>query len=283
MSEANFLTGKLQSFAGSNRFSTNEVTVDQKASKEDVQNLEKRVAAIEEKDRLDSDSEELAKKLEAKLREQQEIIERNTVKKLEEAKKKEEKNTDKTGSAFTEAMKELQEREGRRNSLVIQNLKESAEVNPEARKLDDAEKIEKILSDQLKLNIDFQKDQKDQPMVYRLGKKNNTNSRSVKIVLNPQDAQLVLNNAKYLNSIPDADIKKMIIKPDLTPMQREEELKLVKEKNEKNKEAKEKNQPQNWIIQRWKVVRRKVSEQIQKADAQTSNSSLSEEFRDASQ
>ena len=78
-----------------------------------------------------------------------------------------------------------------------------------------------------------------------------------------------------------ANIKKIVIKPDLTPMQREEELKLVKEKNEKNKEALTKNEPANWIIQRWKVVRRPTQAPVPKANATTSTSSLTEEFKDA--
>ncbi len=257
-----------------------EVKVDKKASKEQVKLLEDRVAAIEEQERLDPDTEELAKKLEEKLKEQQEIIERNAVKRFEETRKQDRRNSEIAGSTLTDAVKELEDRERRKNSLVIHNFKESTEVNPDSRKLDDAARIKSLISDHLKLKVEFLEDQNGQPMVLRLGKKSDTKSRSVKITLSPQDAGLVLKNAKNLNSSEDADIKKVIIKPDLTKMQREEEMKLVKEKNEKNKAAKEKNEPEDWIIQRWKVVRRRKP---QKADAQTSNTSLNEEFKDATQ
>lgn len=113
-----------------------------------------------------------------------------------------------------------------------------------------------------------------------MGKKTDGKSRSMKITLLPDEVPKVLKKAKTLSQSNDEDIKKIIIKPDLTPMQRDDELKLVKEKNEKNKEALAKNEPANWIIQRWKVVRRPNTGPA-KATTSTSTSSLNEEYTDA--
>ncbi len=90
-------------------------------------------------------------------------------------------------------------------------------------------------------------------------------------------------NAKNLAQAQDPEFKKIIVKPDLTKLQRDEEKKLIEEKNKKNEEAKEKNEPEDWIIQRWKVVRRRKPREPTKADAKTSTESLNEEYTEATE
>ena len=249
-----------------------------KADKDKMEDLSQRVDTIEQKvnnGNVDKDTEELGRLLEAKLKEQQELINQQQAVSRNESKQNE--------SSVTDAVKELEDRERRKNNLIFHNLKESTEATPQGKRLDDANKIKQLCKDHLKIDVEIQNDKTGQPLVFRLGKKDDSKSRSVKVIVAKGEAQKVLIRAKDLNSSIDPDVKKIIVKPDLTPMQREEENKLVKEKNEKNKEAKEKNEPEDWIIQRWKVVRRNRPRPIQRVEAQTSTSSLNEEFTDADQ
>ncbi len=232
-----------------------------KADKSDMKKLDERLSHIEQNSQeLDLETEEFSKKLEEKLKEQQAIIQQN-------AKSKE--------TSIPDAVKELEDRERRRPNLIFHNLKESTESTPEARKLDDATRIKQICKDHLKTDLQIQIDVNGQPLAIRLGKFEENKTRSVKVIAVKGEAQKILNKAKDLNNSTDADVKKIIVKPDLTPMQRKEEAKLVNEKNEKNKEAKEKNEPEDWIIQRWKVVRRKKPKPTQETSE--------EEFKDAAE
>ncbi len=149
------------------------------------------------------------------------------------------------------------------------------------KKNDDIQLVKELCEKYLKVDVSIKKGQNQQPLVTRLGKRVENKDRCLKITLKPEDAQKILNNAKLLAEADNPMFKRMIIKPDLTKMQRDEEVKLVREKNEKNKEAREKNEPDDWIIQRWKVVRRRKPRVPAKADAKTSTGSLNEEFSDA--
>ncbi len=249
-----------------------------KADKEKMDDLTQRISTIEQKvnnGNIDKDTEELGKLLEAKLKEQQELIKEHQAATQNKTKQNE--------TPVADAMKELEDRDRRKNNLIFHNLAESTEATSQGRKLDDANKIKQLCKDHLKIDVAIQSDKSGQPLAFRLGKKDDNKSRSVKVILAKGDAQKVLSSAKDLSLSIDPDVKKIIVKPDLTQMQREEENKLVKEKNDKNKEAKSKNEPENWIIHRWKVVRRNKPRPVQRVEAQTSTSSLNEEFTDADQ
>ncbi len=215
---------------------------------------------------MDKDTEELAKLLEVKLKEQEQIIN---------------ERHNKTETSLTDAVKEMEDRERRKNNIVVHNIAESTATGAEARKSYDEDLVKQLFKEHLKVDVKIKLDKNQQPMIRRLGKKTEGKSRSLKVTLLPDDVPKVLKNAKNLSFSSDENIKKIVVKPDLTPMQREEELKLVKEKNEKNKEALTKNEPADWIIQRWKVVRRPTQRQVPKVNATTSTSSLTEEFTDA--
>ncbi len=135
------------------------------------------------------------------------------------------------------------------------------------------------MRDHLKVKAEIKTDQEGRAMVYRLGSKNPTKSRSLKITFRPEDVARILRNAKKLAEANNKEIRKILIKPDQTPFQRGEEKKLVKEKNNKNEESKSKNEKADWIIQRGRVVRR--SQTIRKTTTSTSTTSINEEFRDA--
>ncbi len=265
-----------------------------KADNSKVEELSDRVATIEQKvnnNPIDKDTEELSKLLEAKLKEQQELINQRSnndckelVKRLEETIKEQEtikKSSMTKEVSMTEAVKEMEERERRKGNIIIHNVTESSSTDSDTTRNNDVQKINELCEKYLKIDINIKKDQKQQPLVIRLGKKDEKKNRSLKLCLNPDDAQKMLLNAKNLSQAQDPEFKKMIIKPDLTQMQRDEEKKLIEEKNQKNQEAKGKNEPEDWIIQRWKVVRRKKPRGPPKADAKTSTGSLNEEYTDA--
>ncbi len=240
-----------------------------KADKSDTEDLSQRVTSIEQKVNnapVDKDTEELAKLLDVKLKEQEQIIN---------------ERRSKTETSLTDAVKELEDRERRKNNIVVHNIAESTATEAEARKSYDEGLVKELFKEHLKVDVKLKLDNNQRPMIRRLGKKTEGKSRSLKVTLLDDDVPKVLKNAKNLSFSSDENIKKIVVKPDLTPMQREEEQKLVKEKNEKNKEALTKNEPADWIIQRWKVVRRPTQRQVPKVNATTSTSSLAEEFTDA--
>ncbi len=176
----------------------------------------------------------------------------------------------------------MEDRKRRTCNIVIHNISESNATDANARKSHDQQLVRQVFKDHLNVNVEPKLDNNQQPVLRRLGKKTDGKSRSLKVTLPaPEDVFKVLKNAKKLSNATDENIKRMVIKPDLTPMQREEEQKLVKDKNEKNKEALAKNEPANWIIQRWKVVRRSPKTEAPKVNATTSTSSLNEEYQDA--
>ncbi len=247
-----------------------EIKIDSKADKEDVEKLEERVTNLEQNGAtmVDKDTEELSKRLGEALKEQEEIIKKNKAK--EEA-------------SMTEAVKEMEDRERRKGNIIIYNVSESNSTDSQSPKSDDIQKVKDLCENYLKVKINIKKDQNQQPLVIRLGKKEEKKIRPLKLCLSPEDAQKMLKNAKNLAQAQNEEFKKMIIKPDLTQMQRNEEKKLVEEKNQKNQEAKEKNEPEDWIIQRWKVVKRRKPRGPPKADAKTSTGSLNEEFTEAAE
>ncbi len=130
-----------------------------------------------------------------------------------------------------EAMKEIEERERKKGNIIIHNAKECSSDDPLAKKNNDIEMIKELCEKHLKIDINIKKDQNQQPLIIRLGKKVEGKDRSLKIVTNPDDAQKMLLSAKLLAQSDDPKFKRMIIKPDLTQKQRNEELKLVNEKN----------------------------------------------------
>ncbi len=77
-------------------------------------------------------------------------------------------------------------------------------------------------------------------MVKRLGSKNANKSRFMMITFRDKDVPRILRNAKKLAEANNEEIRKIIIKPDQTQFQRDEEKKLVKEKNGRNEESKSK-------------------------------------------
>ncbi len=244
--------------------------LEDKADKEVVEELSRKIESMEQENtgKLDKDTEELSKLLEEKLKEQREIIEKNKA-----------HQTSRGTETFAEAVKEMENRERRKNNLIFHNIKESGTVNPDVRRAEDVSFVMKILRENLKVESEIQTDQEGKAMAKRLGARKANNSRSLMVTFRPIDVPRILKKAKKLAEADNEEIRKIVIKPDQTPFQREEERKLVKEKNDRNEESRSKNEMADWIIQRGRVVRR--SQTVRKVTTSTSTTSINEEFKDA--
>ncbi len=263
------------------KLTTLEVKVENKASKEEMEKLEKRVEAIEEK--LDPETEVFAKKLEDALKEQQEIIQRNTVEKLKEARKTEDKDSSVLTPGVQQAVDEVKEQERRKSNIVMYNVPESESTNNDTRRQHDVAVIKELMKEELLIEADIKVDSRGVPMVRRLGKKTDGITRPLKITLiTPEEQRKVLGKAKNLANSKNETRKKVIIKPDLTPLQRGAEKKLVEEKKARNEEAKNKKEEEDWVIYRGKLTR-KSQIKTTKVTVSTSTGSLGEEYTDAGQ
>ncbi len=246
------------------------IALNDKADKNVVEQLCKKMDSMEKgsTEKLDKDSEELSKLLEEKLKEQRELIQKSKT-----------NQTSSDNKTFEEAVKEMEDRKRRKNNLIFHNIEESGAVDPDVRRAEDVSFIMKLLREHLKVESEIQLDQDGKAMVHRLGSKNTNKSRSLKITFRDIDIPRILRNAKLLANPRNEEIRKIIIKPDQTPFQRNEEKKLVKEKNDRNQEARSKNETADWFIQRGRVVRR--SQATPKVTTGTSTTTINEEFKDA--
>ncbi len=139
------------------------------------------------------------------------------------------------------------------------------------------------MKEELIVEAEIKEDNRGVPMAKRLGKKEQGKTRPLQIVFKePEDQRKILGKAKNLANSKIEARKKIVIKPDLTQMQREADKRLVEEKKTKNKEAKEKKEEEDWVIYRGKVTR-KSQIKPKKATVSTSTGSLEEEYKDASQ
>ncbi len=261
------------------KLSALEVKMENKASKEEIEKLEKRVEAIEEK--LDPETEVFAKKLEEALKEQQEIIQRNTAMKVAESMEHEGKNNT---DEVQKAVDEVKEQDRRKCNIILYNVPESESTNNDARREHDVAVIKELMKEELVVEAAIKEDNRGVPRVTRLGKKEQGKIRPLRVVFSsPEDQRKVLGKAKNLANSKIEARKKIIIKPDLTQLQRGAEKKLVEEKKVKNQEAKEKKEEEDWVIYRGRVTRRSQIKSQKKVSVSTSTGSLEEEFKDATQ
>lgn len=144
------------------------------------------------------------------------------------------------------SVQELQEREVRKENLIFINIPESQKETAEERITEDTKKIEAILMELKEVAI-FKK-----PI--RLGQKSEK-PRPMKIRFDDNtDATRVVKAAKKLKySKYHSDI---YISRDMTPLERDDWRKLVKEKKEKIVQSQEEgDNTAVWIIRRGKVVK----------------------------
>ena len=196
-------------------------TLGEKASKADMDNLEKRVS--------------------------------DNTKELAELKAKQQEGAS-GGTDISKCLNEMAERESRKNNVVMFKVPESMADDIEARIMHHLELAKSLLA-KLQLNIEISKEQ-----VRRLGKKTNDKDkpRPMRVTFKEEDDKRKI--LKAASQIKDKAkdcprLKEIIVKPDLTPHQRTEDEKLRKEWISKKEEsAKKGDTTAKWIRRRGKVV-----------------------------
>ena len=146
-----------------------------------------------------------------------------------------------------ENLRELQDRENRKNNLIFYNITESPKAEAEQRINDDMEQIRATL-DKLSIKVPLQK-----PI--RLGTGNKPRPLRV-TVTNYEDARLILKEARKLENINGCE--KIFINRDMTPLERGNMRKLTERKKELNQKAKETKSGEVYIIKANKVVKKPV-------------------------
>ena len=149
-----------------------------------------------------------------------------------------------------DAVSEIEERTKRSSNLMFFNLKESGESADEIKR-DDEAKLKEIARI---MDTSFEAFK-----AIRIGKKETGKTRPLKVIFQSREERNgVLSKAKNLRTSNEEMAKNLVIKMDLTPMQRQEEKQLLVERNKRRDE--ERSQMHIWIIRSSKILRIKKKE-----------------------
>ena len=145
---------------------------------------------------------------------------------------------------------ELSDREDRRLNAILSNVTEVENADSDERIHEDTAKATAILED-IGMSTDIIETR-------RLGKYNatNENPRPLRITVPTlSDKMRLMRNAPKLKNRCDPHMKLIRIRKDMTPMEREEDLKLKRELEGKNEESTKSGDHQaKWIRRRGKIV-----------------------------
>lgn len=159
---------------------------------------------------------------------------------------------DKISENADSGLSEMSERNNRKSNLIVFNLPESTAEDVGSRRTHDSTHFSAICASELGIEVDIAPRQ-----VTRLGKPQDGNDkpRPLRVCLKSEESQKdILANAKKLARSTVESSKKIFIKRDMTPLEREEDAKLRSLRDKKNKESQEKGEEITWIIRRNKVV-----------------------------
>jgi len=158
-----------------------------------------------------------------------------------------------TSPNVDENVAELRERERRKNNIIVFNIEESSKDDSEKRKQDDKAAVHDIL---FELNIATEL---SNPV--RLGPKRDGSSYPRPMRITVEDEAMkwnVLKEAKNLRNAREEALKKVNMKKDMTPLEREKDAELRKQPLEKRKQAEEAQDQSKWIIRRGRIVRQRI-------------------------
>ena len=143
------------------------------------------------------------------------------------------------------SISEIEDRERRKCNLVMFGLKEGEEGTDQ---VSDKSRAEKLCRDLGEI-VEVKKS-------YRLGEKNPNGPRPLKeTLLDETTRNKVLKKAKELRNLGE-DNKKIFLKKDLTPLEREEDKKLREERDSKRDENQKKGVTETtWVIRRGRVIK----------------------------
>jgi len=148
-------------------------------------------------------------------------------------------------SKFREDKEEEEEIDKRKTSIIVHGLKESTDCDAEARKKSDE-------SDIINMLHEIKCDEVSVVNAIRLGKRDETAAkpRPLKIVVSSEDQKIkVLQMAKNLRRTKNKGLEGVFLHQDLTPKQRGERQRLVKEMENRMKAGEK-----DLIIVNWKIV-----------------------------
>lgn len=155
-----------------------------------------------------------------------------------------------TGEVTTKSVQEVNERRSRAGNAILFKLKESPLPDPELRKAEDiqlAKKLCNILQVQAEIT-----------QAMRIGKKEGDRIRPLKLTLqNSQQAENLIRASRKLSNCKEKDFEQVVIKNDMTPMEREELKTLLKIRDQKREESRIKGEAVNWIVRGGKVIKGK--------------------------
>ena len=144
----------------------------------------------------------------------------------------------------SESVKEISERNMRKENVIMTNIAESVSNDTNERKMFDHQQAEKILR---AVNVEANIVQ-----VIRLGQRS-SHPRPMKVKLSSEKEQKeILKRARTLKDIDD--YKNIYINRDLTPLEQKERKSLLEELKKKKQESEEKGGEERWIIRKGKVV-----------------------------
>ena len=145
-------------------------------------------------------------------------------------------------------MKELQERENRKNNLVVYGIPESKNTTSEGRKLHDTTCFKEICDNTLGIEVEIKSST-------RLGAKKTGTDRPLRVELVDNKSKgTVLRNANHLAASEEEFLRKVLITRDMTFLERREDRKLRQELKVKRDQAKEAGDRAKWIIRQGKVT-----------------------------
>lgn len=148
-------------------------------------------------------------------------------------------------------VKELIDREWRKNNIVVFNIKESESEETDERKLHDTEEASKLLNSELKINTAVTK-----PVRLGLKRDNSKFPRPLRLTVDNEETKWkILKAAKNLLDSREESYKTVFIKKDMTPMEREKERELRAQLAEKKRLSAEKGETCSWFIRKGKIVK----------------------------
>ena len=149
-------------------------------------------------------------------------------------------------SIAKEGLREQHDRESRKHNIIVFRVPESVSDNRDEVQNHDVSFLNSM-AENIQAPINVRK-------TFRLGKKEG-HDRPLKVELESEKEVInTLRAAKKLNQSSNPTMKNIYIKKDMTPLEREEQRKLVKMRDRLQQEADNKNLRATWIIRAGKVV-----------------------------
>ena len=157
---------------------------------------------------------------------------------------REEEMIKKVMDKVVEHLGEIQEKEKKKKNIIIFNIPESKKAEIGDRVSDDKKKCEEVFQGALRI-----RDAKIE-RIFRIGRENNGKIRPVIVELSEVETKWeLIKRSKCLKDEDNPEMKQVIIAPDLTRKEREENDKLREELKQRRQNG------GRWIIRKGKVIK----------------------------